>query len=130
VRAIFAILVVIVCPLLWIAIVVPLLARFTGIPTKVGALPVEKRNPRMSERQSFWFAGALGWGVGISLLGNLGARLLDGRRPTIFQNLFGFVLIVSYWGLLNQGGWTYPIDEVGKKTGFGKPGTPGLRQNH
>jgi hypothetical protein len=112
VRVIFVVLAVIVCPLLWTAIIVPLLARFTGIPIKIGALPIEKRNPRMSDRQSFWFAGVLGWGVGVFSLGTLMARFVDGRRPTILEDLFGFVLVVVFWALLNQGGWTYPIDEV------------------
>ena len=110
-KVILVILAVFACPLLWTMAIVPLVANLFGVPIKIGALPVKRRNPRMSERESFWFAGVLGWGIGFSLLGTLLARFIDSRRPTILQDFFGFVVVVSLWGLVNQDDWTYPINE-------------------
>ena len=112
-KFIMVLLAVFACPLLWTMVFVPLIANFFGVPIKIGALPVKKRDPRMSERQSFWFAGVLGWGIGFSLLGTLFARFIDNRQPTILQNLFGFAVVVSFWGLMNQHDRTYPIDKDG-----------------
>jgi hypothetical protein len=113
VKVIMVVLAVFACPLLWTMVIVPLIANFFGVPIKIGALPVKKRDPRMSERQSFWFAGVLGWGVGFSLLGTLLARFIDNRQPTILQDLFGFVGVISFWGLVDQDDWTYPTDKDG-----------------
>jgi len=68
VKAILVVLAVIARPLLWTMIIVPLIAEFFGVPIKIGALPIERRNQQISKRQSFWFAGVLGWGIGLFLL--------------------------------------------------------------
>ena len=113
VKAILVLLAVIACPLLWTMIIVPLIAKFFGVPIKIGTLPIEKRNQRISKRQSFWFAGVLGWGIGFFLMGTLMARFIDGKRPTVPEDVFGFILVLVFGGLLSQWDWTYPIDKVG-----------------
>src|SRR5882724_124999 len=102
VKAILGVLAALVCPLLWAMIIVPLIAKFLGVPIKIGSLPINRRNQRISKRQSFWFAGVLGWGIGIFLLGTLMARFVDNKRPTILEDFFGFVSVVVFWGLLSQ----------------------------
>jgi len=87
VKAVF----VIACPLLWTTIIVPLIANFFGVPIKIGVLPIARRNQRLARRQSFWFGGVLGWGIGLSLLCVLMVRL-EGTRLTIPELLPGFVL--------------------------------------
>jgi hypothetical protein len=64
VKTVLVILAVIACPLLWTMIIVPLIAKSFGVPIKIGALPIDRRNQRLSRRQSFWFGGVLGWGIG------------------------------------------------------------------
>ena len=86
-------------------------AKCFGVPIKIGALPIGKQNQQISKRQSFWLAGVLGWGVALFMLGTLAARLIDHRRPTILEDLLGFILVVVFGGLLSQGDYTYPIDE-------------------
>jgi hypothetical protein len=108
-KIIFVVLAVITCPFVWITIAVPLLARSSGLRFKVGSLPIDRRDDRLSKRQSFWFAGVLGWGVGISLLGVMTALLIDRTKPT-FELLFGVVcccIVTAFW---TDGDWTYPLD--------------------
>ena len=111
VKAILVLLAVIACPLLWTMIIVPLIAKSFGVPIKIGSRPIERRDQRISKRQSFWFAGVLGWGLGFSLLCTLLARFIGDKRPTILEDFFGFFLIVAFWSVLNQSDWTYPIDK-------------------
>ena len=83
--------VVIACPLLWMMIVAPLMAKLFGVPLRVGVLPIAKRDQQLSRRQSFWLGGVLGWGIGLSLLAALIALLLDERRFTVPQILWAIV---------------------------------------
>jgi hypothetical protein len=110
VKTVLIILAVIACPFLWTMIVVPLIARRFGVPIKIGALPIDRRNQRLSRQQSFWFGGMLGWGIGLCLLGFLTARFIDDTRMTIPRLLYGLVGELVFGGLLSQWDWTYPLD--------------------
>jgi len=68
-KVVLAIVAAIACPLLWTMIIAPIVGRGFGVPIKIGALPIDRRDPRLSEWQSLWFGGVLGWGIGLSLLG-------------------------------------------------------------
>jgi len=78
---------------------VPLIANILGVPLKVGALPVARRNQLLAKKESFWFGGVLGWGIGLSFLGALIALLLDERRFTIPEFFLALVLcsFVAAW---------------------------------
>jgi hypothetical protein len=102
--------VVIACPLIWMMIIVPVVARQLGVPFKVGILPINRRDPRLGKRQSFWLAGVLGWGVGISLFGILTAQFMDHKHLTVSKLLLGVISCTVVSALLSQEDWTYPID--------------------
>jgi hypothetical protein len=95
---------------LLIAIIVPIVARRSGIPFKVGAIPTYRRDERLNKRQSFWFAGVLGWGFGFFLTGALAAVLTAPKQFTISQLLYGLISCLVF-GALSQGDWTYPVDK-------------------
>ena len=108
VKAVF----VIACPLLWIMIIVPLIANFFGVPIKIGVLPIARRNQRLARRQSFWFGGVLGWGIGLSLLCALMLLLLEDKPLTIPEFLYGFVLCSIFTGSASSSlDLTYPLKE-------------------
>jgi len=108
-KVIVVILAVIACPTLWITIIVPLIARSIGLPFKIGSLPIDRRDKRIARVHSFWLAGVLGWGVGISVLGVLTAIFIDRTRPTI-DLLYGAAACCLVTALWTQGDWTYPLD--------------------
>lgn len=70
-HSVFVAMVVIACPLIWIMIVVPVLAKCFRAPYKFGTLPFDRRNQSLSRWQSFWFAGVFGWGICVFLVGFL-----------------------------------------------------------
>ncbi len=71
------------CPIVWIVLVVPLIARGFGVPYRVGILPFDRQNERLSKWQSFWFAGILGWGICVFLVGFLILSLGEiSKKPT------------------------------------------------
>jgi len=109
-KVVFVILAAIVCPLLWTMIIVPLIAKSFGVPIKIGALPIDRRDQRLSRRQSFWFGGVLGWGIGLFLLGALTARFINDTGTTIPKLLYGLVGELVIGGLMSQWNWTYPLD--------------------
>ncbi|MGA3010789.1 MAG: hypothetical protein ABSD72_11075 [Terracidiphilus sp.] len=110
VKVILGIVAVIACPLLWTMIIVPLIGRWFRVPIKIGALPIDGRDPRLSKWQSFWIGGVLGWGIGLFLMGALTARFIDDTRTTIPKLLYGLAGELIIGGLLSQSDWTYPLD--------------------
>ena len=108
-HGIFLALIVIACPLLWIMIIVPAIAKCFRAPYQFGALPFSRRNQSLSRWQSFWFAGVLGWGVAVFLVAALMAYfsdLNDFSKLTANQLLFRLVVFLIAGGLLSL--WNAP----------------------
>jgi hypothetical protein len=59
-KMILVVVLVIGCPLLWIMVIVPFIAKSFGAPYN-GILPFDRQNEGLSKWQSFWFAGVLAW---------------------------------------------------------------------
>jgi hypothetical protein len=110
VKVILVVLSVIACPAVWITVIVPVIARSRGVPFKLGSLPIDRRDERLSKRQSFWLAGVLGWGVGLSILGSMTALLIDGTQPSL-KLLFGVIACCFVTASWTEGEWTYPLDK-------------------
>ena len=111
-KAALLIFAVIACPLFWTMIVVPLIANVVGVPIKVGVLPIARRNHRLGRRQSFWFGGVLGWGVGLSLFCALWVGFIEHKRLTFLAFLFSFVLCsMVAGGAASSADLTYSVNE-------------------
>jgi len=110
VKVILVVLVVIACPVAWITIIVPLIARSIGLRFKLGSLPIDRRDKRIGKDQSFWLARVLGWGFGLSMLGAMTALFIDGMRPTL-DLLYGVVACCLVTALWIPEDWTYPLDK-------------------
>ena len=93
--------VVVACPLVWIMIIVPLIAKCFRAPYKIGALPLDRRNQALSRWQSFWFAGVLGWG-GTVFLTSVLIRYLGDLTLTVHQLLLGLIIDSIGGGLLSM----------------------------
>ena len=110
-KGIFVTLVVIACPLLWIMIIVPLIAKCFRAPYKIGALPFDRRNHALSRWQSFWFTGVLGWG-GTVFLTSVLIRYLGEFKLTVHQLLLGLIIYSIAGGLLSM--WNFPHHKTQK----------------
>ena len=109
VKSVWVAFVAIGCPLLWIMIIVPLIAKCFGAPYRLGALPFHRRNQALRKWQSFWFAGVLGWGGAVFLFSALVAYFADASgfsKLTVHQLLFGLVTDLACGGLLSL--WNKP----------------------
>jgi small-conductance mechanosensitive channel len=105
-KGVFVTLVGVGCPLIWIMIIVPIIAKCFGVPYKMGVLPFDKKQ-RLGRWQSFWFAGVLGWGICVFLVGAVIQILGDvGRKPTISALWLELVWGAFLGGLLSL--WNYP----------------------
>jgi hypothetical protein len=109
VKIVLVVVAVIACPAVWITLIVPMIARSRGVPFKLGSLPIDRRDKRLGKRQSFWFAGVLGWGVGLSILGVMTALLIDGTQPSL-ELIWGVIaccFVTAFW---TGREWTYPLE--------------------
>jgi len=106
----FVAVVVIGCPLLWTMMIVPLIAKLFGVPIKIGSLPIHRQDQRLGKKQSFWFGGLLGWGVGLSLLGGLVQRFIDQTRSTLPSLLLAIAASLMIGGIASMLDWTYPLN--------------------
>lgn len=100
-NSIWVALVVLGCPLFWIMIVVPLIAKCFSVPYKIGVLPFSGPNQRLGKWQSFWFAGVLGWGGCVFLFGALILHFSGSTMPRIQSLLFVLVWCLFLGGLLS-----------------------------
>lgn len=114
-KGILVALVVIACPLLWIMIIVPLIAKCFSARYKIGALPFHRRNQALSRWQSFWFAGVLGWG-GTVFLTSVLIRYFGDFKLTVDQLLLGLVISSIVGGLLSM--WNFPHHKTQKPNNF------------
>jgi len=105
-KGVLVALVVIACPLLWIMIIVPLIAKCFRAPYKIGAFPFHRRNQSLSRWQSFWFAGVLGWGGAVFLFTASLQYFDDFSKPTVHQLLRALVIYLVAGGLLSL--WIFP----------------------
>ena len=109
-NAFLVVLAVIVGPLLWAMMIVPVIARLFGVPIKLGSLPIHRQEDGLSNSQSFWFGGLLGWGVGFCLIGGLTQRFVDQKRPTFLSLLLEIACSLIIGALASRLNWTYPLN--------------------
>jgi hypothetical protein len=109
-NAVLVCLVVIACPLLWIMMIVPAIGRLFGVPIRFWSLPIHKQEDRLSNAQSLWFGGLLGWGVGLCLLGGLIQGFVDQKRSTFFNLLLAVACSVIIGAVASRLNWTYPLN--------------------
>ena len=105
----FIALIVIICPLLWLMIVAPAIARCFRAPYKFGTLPFAPGNRSLSRWQSFWFAGVLGWGVTVFMVSALLAYFSDVEdfsKLTVYRLLCRLAVFLIAGGLLSL--WIVP----------------------
>lgn len=95
-------LLVIACLLLWSMIIVPMIAKCFRVPYALGTLPFHRRNHALTNWQSFWFAGVLGWG-GTVFLATALIHYFNDSKLTIPQLLLTAVSYLIVGGLL---GWS------------------------
>ena len=99
------------CPTVWILLLMPLIARGFGVPYKVGILPFDRRNESLSKWQSFWFAGVLGWGICVFLVGVLIHSFGEfSNKPTNPQLILILALSCLSGGALSL--WNYSRHQV------------------
>lgn len=99
INTLVVVLAVIACPFIWTMMIVPLIARCFGVPIRIGSLPIDRRSQRLGKRQSFWFGGVLGWGVGLSLMGALVQRFIDQTQSSVPSLIVAFVCTLIVGGL-------------------------------
>jgi hypothetical protein len=100
-KMILVVVLVIGCPLLWIMVAVPFIARSFGAPYN-GVLPFDRQNEGLNKLQSFVFAGVLAYGIGLCSLGTLVAHFIDGKEWTISDFWMGIFWCFVLGPLMDQ----------------------------